>query len=111
MADLGNVLKGLECCTTSCGMMSDCPYSQDCHGGDPEGVSKQMLTDALVLLKEQNTVNYAIGTLRANGWDVDGKGKKPDSFKSHHFCGECFEEIRVGDKYCWNCGRLVDWDA
>jgi len=53
MRDREKVIKGLERCTTSCAMLSDCPYSQDCHGGDPDGVSKQMLMDALALLKEQ----------------------------------------------------------
>ena len=75
------------------------------------GYAVQACWDALALLKEQESVEHALEVLRSHGWDCDGKGKKPDSTQGHYFCGECFEEIETGDKYCWNCGRLVDWDA
>ena len=101
MPDREKVIKGLECCTTSCEMMSDCPYSHDCQGGDPDGVSKQMLSDALALLREQETVRFKVKQQRRSYpfWDAECSG-----------CGYKTSTIHENWKYCPECGKKVKWD-
>jgi len=108
MLDREKVIKGFECCTTSCEIMTDCPYWQDCHGGDPEGVSKQMLADALALLREQESVEPV---------------KEHEAVMNTLACGVCHARValwcvdRHGNitkflfkaKYCPECGRRVKW--
>ena len=58
MADREKVIQGLECCIADYGTYDcehDCPYGKtyECISQDREGVSLQMLCDALELLKAQ----------------------------------------------------------
>lgn len=105
MAGFANCIKRFRHPESGC---VECPYRPP---NKAVNCWDRLFGDVVHLLREQDTVEHALEVLRSHGWDCDGKGKKPDSTQSHYFCGECFEEIETGDKYCWNCGRLVDWDA
>ena len=84
----------------------------------------QVLNDALVLLKEQDSVEYALDVLRRNGWKDDSYGDllkeqeavKPKSKVRHganaqiqHFCGNCMTLLHGKPKYCSECGRRMKW--
>ena len=104
MADREKVIKGLECCTGNCGYMTDCPYSYDCHGADPNGVSRQLLTDALALLKEQEAVKPIVEQYDLPLTLTSVRKKKK------YYCGICKEEITGNNVYCHKCGRKVQWN-
>lgn len=98
MADLGKVLKGLECCGKAQFLTyencKNCPYI----GGD----CMQMFKDAIDLLKEREPVKPNISF------------PMPKSGRRHGFCGNCGAGLRIAagsrDDYCWRCGRKVKWE-
>lgn len=62
--DREKVIKGLEChAKGSRGCLFDCPY------GNENGCQLLLCSDALALLKEQETVEHAKEILCANGWE------------------------------------------
>lgn len=54
MVDREKVIKGLECCTTGTGCISDCPYFKEFPMTDGRCIIA-LQADALALLKEQET--------------------------------------------------------
>ena len=75
MPDRENVIRALELCRYypdpgqekkwyhSC---LKCPYCTDRNGMEMN--CNQLYTDALALLREQDTVEHALNVLRAHGW-------------------------------------------
>lgn len=89
MPDREKVIKGLECCRN--GFCFACPYNDGVDGN--VDCKQKWADDALELLKAQTPI-------------------KPvrDSWLNWR-CGNCQREIDryVGDVYCPECGRKVDW--
>lgn len=95
MTDRDKVRKGLECCKepASC---RDCPYPCYCEYADDW--PKQLLTDALNLINEQETANTGscrIFQCKKCGFGID------DIFVHDE------EKYQIVPRYCPNCGRLV----
>ena len=89
MIDREKVIKGLECCAGQCNYHG-CPYKDPCENAN--GV-KQIMLDALALLKEQET-------------DAEIEGGGRDWW---YVCGECRAVIDSSDSYCSKCGRRIRW--
>ena len=87
--DREKVIKGLECCAGQCNYHR-CPYKDPCENAN--GV-KQIMLDALALLKEHET-------------DAEIEGGGRDWW---YVCGECRAMIDSSDSYCSKCGRRIRW--
>lgn len=105
MSDLEKVIQGLEHCgfNEKRGCVG-CPYSNECGDFGREAGTGSLCTDALAILKEQESVKPEHGF--------------PDLKCSN--CGtEFVSEVRYYlekplaeyYKYCPGCGREVDWNA
>jgi hypothetical protein len=94
--DREKVIKGLECCVNDLGECDFCPYDD---GRGKLACGKNLYSDALALLKEQEPVEPTIGGdadgLCGNWW---------------YQCGKCKEAIDYHDRYCRNCGQAVKWE-
>ena len=89
MADREKVVKAIEGCINEGSFCNKCDYD-GCvfqHGS----CVKDLLDDALALLKEQEAVKPT--------W---GRGKP--------FCGACGLQIR-GGKFCSECGKPILWEG
>lgn len=103
MTDSEKVMRGLECCCThivgmSCG---NCPY--EIEQRENEGISdctSVLAYDALVLLKEQETVEPKKTAYQR----VD------HTIACRYRCGTCDMSIFPSYKYCPFCGREVKWE-
>lgn len=110
MADMENVVKGLECCKI--GDCVGCPYDQireeSLHGKHDKWklvCNEQLTEDILSLLKEQKAVKPVRDKKTGRVW----------------LCGNCgsyvgFEDHDENDpnefdKYCRECGRPVLWEG
>ena len=83
MPDREKVIKGLEICMDINGNCYDCPYTE--NGEDPECCGRQAMTDAIALLKRDET------TLKLK----DAIIKTAD-------------KILKSSAYCPNCGAFVE---
>lgn len=136
MADREKVIKGLECCTqhgSMCG--SDCnghyerytddgyviklvnEYRSECPYGKCEtGCVKTLAKDALELVKEQEPVEVIEDGEVYEGWMSEDERVKCWKVKCWK-CNGCGTTVYTGNdkpllvKYCWNCGKVVKWDA
>jgi hypothetical protein len=93
MADLENVIRGIELCGYQDGMpqCDSCPYDgKDCW--------TRLKRDALSLLKAQEPkqAEWSAQPFANNVWR----------------CGGCYSKLnrRRKDNYCWYCGMPVKWD-
>lgn len=101
MADREKVINGLEYCIRGIiGCQQECPYKLDDRCG------KQLMTDALELLKEQEPQetrlvhHYSRPGVYADLWlHCEKCGGRSDN--SHYY----------KPKYCPECGRKVKWDG
>ena len=94
MPDKDKVIKGLELCAERyCD--SDCPYYRRSPtiGGT---CTKELLADALALLKEHEAVKPISPTNKSDLWR----------------CGNCNHQLFrcTQQRYCENCGRKVKWE-
>ena len=82
--DREKVIKAWECCNPFNRECNECPYEKDCYH---DGISRHMVADAIVLLKEQEAVYPS--------WQ---NGKM--------YCGHCGSKFppRVMMKFCHRCG-------
>ena len=98
MTDIEKVIKGLAYCTRPSevgkggNFCMDCPYTEPIGFNQFKCNGQQMMGDALVLLKEQETVEHAKEILCANGWEkmrfpegTIGKWDDPDIVR----CKDC----------------------
>jgi hypothetical protein len=67
MPDREKVIRAIE---IHFDLNSDC---EGCAYENGEQCFKKMATDALTLLREQDTVEHALDVLRANGWKDDSE--------------------------------------
>ena len=122
MAELDNVIKWLDVCKTShyaVGIKEDYPCRL-CPYHEKEYCMKQLITDALELLKEQKTVAKCDRCLFVKR-DKLRKVIETDEFK----CPACKKRVagRMTDgtvlletpgddlpDYCCFCGQRLDWD-
>ena len=93
LIDREKVIKGLECCAGQCNYHG-CPYKDPCENA--KGV-KQIMLDALTLLKEQEAVE-PIPYHRSDG----------TIFK--YECRKCRTKIFKNDLFCRHCGQVVKWE-
>lgn len=96
MSDSEKVIKALTICSKTewCENNTDCPYfdsEKEVHFED----CKQMLKDALELLKEQKPVIVR---------------QREMMHMLFWCCGSCGAPITEGDKFCRMCGKAVKWD-
>lgn len=94
MINLEKVIKALTICSKTgwCENNTDCPYfdsEKESHFED----CKQMLKDALELLKEQKGVPYV--------FNADGET----------VCGVCGYHFDKAYSNCPKCGKKVDWNG
>lgn len=91
----GKIIKGLQHCTTSLGCCG-CPYSE----GDKCTVECKLLIDrdALELLTEQAKPDKA-PFREANRFEGSW----------YYVCGKCHVPIGPTDRFCRNCGIIIDW--
>ena len=106
MADREKVFKGLEYCTSE-SYCTDCPYESDCWiCFRAREAAKQVMRDALELLKEQEAVEPQIIS--------DIPVFNPHTGLEHdtvYKCGNCGMPLIGKANYCFKCGRKVKWDA
>lgn len=97
MPDMEKVLKGLEMCTADLCKVdkSECPY---CDYDAKEICIDRIMSDALALLKEQDTVDHALSVLREHGWKEDRQHLQTEIVR----CKDC----RFGS--VWNNCILCD---
>ena len=99
MPDMENVIKWLDVCKTShyaVGIKEDYPCRL-CPYHEKEYCMKQLITDALALLKEQEVVPVLIR---------EGKSKMYNDYR----CPRCDQEIVYEQNYCSECGSVVKWE-
>ena len=56
MTNMEKVIKGLECCSKLDDNCTDCPYDYAGDGGESICLRRQLMPDALALLKEQEKI-------------------------------------------------------
>ena len=98
--DREKVIKGLECCAGQCNYHS-CPYKDPCENAN--GV-KQIMLDAIVLLKEQEA--------KTGKW-IEQDGYDGDVYYDCSACGESWVMIdgspqENGMLYCPHCGAKME---
>ena len=89
--DREKVIKAWECCNPFNRKCNECPYEKDCYH---DGISRHMVADALVLLKEQEAVK---------------PNPVHNSFR-WFACGKCDCSITREDRFCPRCGKAVKWE-
>ena len=103
MPDREKVIKWLNICKTShyaVGIKEDYPCRL-CPYYEKEYCMKQLITDALALLKEQEAVEP-----KRIPW-LHSDGSESEKYR----CGSCDLTIFQSYKFCPFCGRKVKWDA
>ena len=110
MPDREKVIKGLEHCTRPSevgkggNFCMDCPYTEPVGFNQFKCNSKQMMRDALALLKEQEAVEPHYNA-RTNWYEC---GNCHYSMTSGMHCrSELIPATKV--RYCANCGFPVSW--
>ena len=102
MPDKEKVIKGLETCIPmkyetneekEC-RHEQCPYGRENYK-PMNGCFWDLMSDALVLLKEQEPVPVI---------------KREFARMFFWCCGSCGVAITEGDKFCRNCGKQVKWE-
>ena len=91
--DREKVIRAIEGCINFDDYCNDCVYD-GCiyvHGS----CEKDLLADALALLKEQEPVET----------EIDGGGST-----WYHVCGDCHGVVDDYDSYCKHCGRKLKHD-
>lgn len=98
MPDREKVIKGLECCSKLDDNCTDCPYDYAGDGGESICLRRQLMPDALALLKEQEP-KPVIVTTNAYG-------------TRFYHCPKCNRDLYVYPRqwYCSNCGQKVKWE-
>jgi hypothetical protein len=95
MADREKVIKTIDGCINDDSFCNKCDYD-GCvfqHGS----CEKDLLADALALLKEQDAVEPE-------------KGFSGSGVTWWYVCGNCKTAINPNDKYCHECGQAVKWE-
>ena len=130
---LDKVLKAWECCDPFNRRCFECPYDADCFHDSFDRVA---IADMVKLLKECDTVEYALSVLRKHGWkETDDvpypvellkeqqpkKGHWKENDDKNFQCSECgyeglsFDDVFVYemklDKFCPNCGADMRKDG
>ena len=100
MADREKVINGLEYCIRGIiGCQQECPYKLDDRCG------KQLMTDALELLKEQETTEYDYN-------EYTNPACKSCGFRPFAGYIPTLKWMQQrGYNYCPGCGKKVKWDA
>ena len=111
MAELDNVIKGLTCCmdldnpNDSC---AKCPYYRKNAYGENDCMRGRLMPDAIALLKECNTVEYALSVLRKHGWkETDDVPYPVELLKEKQPRLLTLEEVKQAD-VVWNEWTSVD---
>lgn len=104
MPDREKVIRGLECCLSP-NDHENCPY--DGIGKTYSHCLKQLVTDALSLLKEQEEGIEP----KARTQEQEDFAEKLGIIAPAWWCGVCgFQLLQYGLKYCPNCGKKVKWN-
>lgn len=107
MPDKEKVIKGLECCSNLEDDCTDCPYDYAGDYGESFCLRRQLMPDALALLKGQEAVEP---TFKQDNdgifvWACGSCG----AYMYHIYEG--IDKAKEYAKYCRQCGRKVKWDA
>ena len=91
MPDREKVIKGIENCITGFYCPSECPYLDECNDL-MKPMFVELAKDALVLLKEQETV---------------------EPITEHHLflCPVCKNTLFREQKFCHECGKRIEWEG
>ena len=126
MTDKEKVIDAFERCF--CEKHEHCPGCYQNGPGFGVACRDALCMDVLALLKEQDSVEYALDVLRRNGWKDDSYGdllKEQESIKptineygeAYCVCGENVGIIpssnslpKIRSKYCSECGRRMKWN-
>jgi len=92
MIDRETVIKGLECCAGQCNY-HECPYKDPCENAN--GI-KQIMLDALALLKEQE----AVRPIKKDAVEITAR---------YVYECPCGAPLLIEQPYCAGCGRQVKW--
>ena len=103
MPDVKDVIKGLECCIKYPNEYGDC-LGGDCPYGPRIECRKELIQDALALLKAQEPVEPVMDI---DTWKCGNCGH---TLENHELIGDnvLFHEQY---NYCPECGRAVKWDV
>ena len=86
MADLENVIKAIDTHINLASGCDDCTYEND------GGCLFRLLNDARGLLEATRSA------------------AEPLFLPDHKFGCQCGAVVKLGNPYCWSCGRKLKWD-